>query len=446
MKTFFLLFILTISGIRGTQALLISEVMSNPTGDDSGREWIEVYNNTSSPVDISGLSISIKGGTAVAASSVSGGTIIQANGYAVIGSVASGATKFSQDYPSYTGVLMKASISLVNTGLTSIDIKLAGSTVDSLPSYTAAKEGGTLSLISGSFVLGVPTPGSENQADSSSGSGGSSGGSGGSSTATTSETQVTVPQMTAPLADIVLYVPFTRTVVAGAPTEFSISATNRAGKVIDKLSATWAFGDGGSGTGTTTIYRYAYPGRYMAYVEAGNGLISGVGYTRIHVVSPDLQISSVGMGKYGAYVDVYNPNSYDLDLSQWKLCINGALFSFPKNTVLLSEETTRFSGLAMGFASMNVATSTFVKIVFPNLEEVVVYQPTEEVRAVHDQAVLGVATTTLPATVPVKKITVPVKRALSTATTTSTSTTKVLNTKSTKDTRLVTFMRSLFGK
>ena len=79
MKKILLIFIY-IASVTQTQALQISEVMSNPTGDDSGREWIEVYNNTQESVDLTGLTISIKGGNAVITSSVSGGTILPANG------------------------------------------------------------------------------------------------------------------------------------------------------------------------------------------------------------------------------------------------------------------------------------------------------------------------------------------------------------------------------
>jgi hypothetical protein len=37
--------------------VLISEVLYNPDGDDNGKEWIEIYNPTSQPVDLSGWMI-----------------------------------------------------------------------------------------------------------------------------------------------------------------------------------------------------------------------------------------------------------------------------------------------------------------------------------------------------------------------------------------------------
>lgn len=354
-----------ISVVSHTDALLISEVMSNPTGDDGGREWIEIFNDTASSVDLSSLTISIKGGTAVVVTPLSGGTVLEPSSYAIIGSTVSGTTKFLQDYPMYSGLLFKSSISLVNTGVTSIDIKLLGVTSDSLPSYTAAKEGFTMALVSGNFVLSNPTPGVENKIVTSSDN---------SSNATSSiNTQQAMPAQSAPSPDIVLYMPFEKTVVAGADTNFTTYGMTRAGNNIEDLTYSWSYGDGGQGTGTSTWYKYVYPGKYVAKVEATNGRVLGTGSTKVRVVSPDIAITKIDTGKYGLYVDISNPNNYDIDLSQWKLSFDGKSFPFPKNTIILGGETTRFSGTAMGFASTTILQNSIVKILFPNLEEVTSY-------------------------------------------------------------------------
>ena len=325
MKKFFVTLIF-ISGIIKAQALIISEIMSNPIGDDSGREWIEVYNNSQDSIDLSSLSISIKGGTFVPITPVQGGTTLSPNSYAVIGSTVANATKFLQDYSSYSSLLFRSSISLVNTGVTSIALKLNGITVDTLPSYTAAKEGYTLSLISNNFVLSNPTPGTENQIITQEVTGGSQG-------ATTTDGQAVVAQMSPPSADIVLYLAPEKILVAGAPSNFQAFGMTRKGDMIPNLTYTWAYGDGGHGVGSSTIYRYLYPGTYIAQVEATNGYVLGVGRIGVRVVSPDIAITKISSGKYGSYIDIFNPNTYDLELSGWKLSIDGAMFSFPKNTM-----------------------------------------------------------------------------------------------------------------
>lgn len=443
MKKLFIL-VLLLSGIMKVNALVISEVMSNPTGDDSGREWIELYNDTGSAIDLSNLTISIKGGNAVTTTNLQGGTSLPTGSYAIVGSTVSSQTKFLQDYPNYTGILFKSSISLVNTGTTSIDIKLGGATVNSLSSYTPAKEGSTLSLVSGSFVLSNPTPGADNQAtpnDSSSST----------STSTTSSNQGAISQLSPPSADIILYMPFDKTVVAGAETEFNTSGMTRAGKEINDLNYLWSFGDGGQAMGTSTLYRYAYAGRYIAQVEGGNNYVKGVGRMNVRVVAPDISIANIGQGKYGEYVDINNPNNYDLDLSQWKLSFDGKAFPFPKNTLIGGNTTTRFSGIAMGFASTTVNSNSLVRILFPNMEEVTRYIQPE----IKNDLTLNMSTSTSPmasttnVTQPVMIYKKPINKIPKVVTATSTIKQEPVSKQlamNKKDTRLVSFLKSLLGK
>jgi Lamin Tail Domain len=46
-----------IAGSQSASALVISEVMFNPSGPDDGREWIELFNDQSAAVDLSGYSL-----------------------------------------------------------------------------------------------------------------------------------------------------------------------------------------------------------------------------------------------------------------------------------------------------------------------------------------------------------------------------------------------------
>jgi hypothetical protein len=419
------------------QALTINEVMSNPVGDDNGREWIEIYNEGTDDIDLSAMTVSIKGATAVVTTPLQGGTTFPAGGYAIIGSIVLGQTKFLQDFPAYSGILFRSSISLVNTGVTSIDIKVNGSTAASLPSYTAAKEGSTLSYIGGSYVAGTPTPGADNQAiDISSSSGNPT------PSATTTETQATVSQLTPASSDIVVYLPTEKIAVAGAPTDFSVFSQTRAGKAITDLNYTWAFGDGGQATGSSTVHRYDYSGRYIAQVEALNAHTIGSGRMVVRVVAPDLSIAGAGISKYGAYVDIKNPNTYDLDLSGWNLTLDGATFPFPKNTWLPAGQATRYSGDAMGFASTTITGSTSIKILFPSLEEVTRYKP-------QPTSTNPLSITSSPSKVsPVSYVAVRTapKMVLGASTTTFQATATQASPKRQKDTRFVAWIKALLHR
>lgn len=419
--------LLVVMGITSTHALVISEVMSNPTGDDSGREWIELYNDSGADADLSSVSISIKGGSFSVGTLLQGGTVLPPGGYAIIASTVSGTTKFLTDYPSYAGTLLRASISLVNTGVTSIDVKVNGVIVSTLPSYTAAKEGQTLSLINGGYVAGSPTPGAENQIVDAGTSNGNT-----TQTSTSTEQQLTVPRMSPPSPDIIIYLPEEKTVVAGAESWFETFALTRNGNLVPNVTYTWAFGDGGQTTGSSTRYRYVYPGRYVTQVEAGNGNVNGIARMRVRVVSPDMEITQASSGKYGSFIDIKNPNAYDLDLSQWSLLIDGAGYPFPKNTILPAMGTTRFAGLAMGFASTTFSTSTIVSVRFPNLEEVTRYTSPS-----YSPIVIA---TSSPVRVSQKVIVQqPAKERVLGVATTSVQ----IYQKQTKDTRLVAWMKSI---
>lgn len=441
MKKLLLLLTLCIASHVRADALIINEIFSNPTGDDNGREWVEIYNNTENQIDLSSLSLSIKGGTPIVASQVSGGATLLPGAYAIIGSTVSGATKFLQDHPTYNGLLLKATISLVNTGATSIDIRVSGSVVDTISSYIAAKEGSSYGRqSSGSFAAMAPTPGKENALTTSEETSETG-------TSPTSGTQTTIPQMSPPLADIIIYLPNEKTVVAGAPTVFSSTALTQSGKTIDNIRFAWTFGDGGQGVGSSTTYSYFYPGRYVAYVDATNGLVAGKARMLVKVVAPDLELSQIKKSKRGLYTEIYNPNPYELDISAWKLSIDGSQYVVPHNTVVLPG-TTVISGASLGFASSTVSTSSIVRLLFPNNEEVVKVSQHETLEALgaintatatSTQALLPVA----PASekvIPVTKRSQTLPKASATTTAKSVSTTTASASK--KDRRIAEFFRS----
>jgi hypothetical protein len=443
----FLLSIAFLSLFGRLNALSINEIFSNPIGDDSGREWVEIYNETDNPVDISSLTLSIKGGSPIVVTPVSGGTLIPSHGYGVIGSTVSGATRFLQDYPEYNGVLCKSSISLVNTGVTSIDIRLGGVVVDVVASYTAAKEGKSYAKVAGQFVTATPSPGKENTQDESTSSNDTQ-----ATTTGITGTQTTIPQMSPPSADITLYLPFERTVVAGAPTEFSVYALTGTGKPVSQISYLWAFGDGGQGAGSTTIYRYMYPGNYLVYVDGTTGLVAGKARMKVRVVQPDIAVSSIKSSAVGSYIEVTNPNPYELDISGWKLSVDGAMYSFPFTTVLLPG-VTKISSQALGFASSTYTATSAVRLLFGDNTEVVTAKERKEVAgalsATATSSVIEISSTTKSSLVEKGSVRLVVRtsqqKLLKPQASSSATTSPVITIETTRrDNRIATFFRSLF--
>lgn len=140
--------------------LVISEVMYDlQSGPDSGREWIEVYNESGSVVDLTEWKLyennTNHGITAPGSSELAPGA------YAVI---ADNAEKFKADWPLYSGPLFDSAFSLNNTG-ESLGLRCCGKELadkDSISYSNAvggAGDGASLSRSGQTWVPTDPTPG-----------------------------------------------------------------------------------------------------------------------------------------------------------------------------------------------------------------------------------------------------------------------------------------------
>lgn len=154
-----LLLLLVLCCISSASAIQISEIMYNPSGSDTGHEWIEVYNNESSAINLTGWKF-VESGTNHGLNLVNGGEILDIGTYAII---ADNSNMFLQDYPTFTGTLFDSSFSLSNTG-EYLALKDSNSTVVENITYAdIAEEGKTLQLVDEDFCEGDPTPGAANK-------------------------------------------------------------------------------------------------------------------------------------------------------------------------------------------------------------------------------------------------------------------------------------------
>ena len=146
-------------------AVSINEIMYDLEGADTGREWIEVYNNSDSSVDLSTFKF-FEADTNHALVVASGESALAPHGYAVI---VSDPEKFQIDWPNFSGSVFDSSFSLSNEGEALI-IKDENLNVVNEYSYLsstgAAGDGKSLQLVSGVWKGAPPTPGKTNEATS----------------------------------------------------------------------------------------------------------------------------------------------------------------------------------------------------------------------------------------------------------------------------------------
>ncbi|MBU1004577.1 MAG: PKD domain-containing protein, partial [Nanoarchaeota archaeon] len=131
--------------------VFINEVMYNPTGTDTGHEWIEIYNNGSDSFNISAWKL-YEGSTNHGLTLVQGTDNLSAESYAII---ASDDAIFIADYPAFAGNLFDSAFSsgLSNSGE---ELTIKNSSLDIMDSIVYSNswgdnEGYSLELINPSL-------------------------------------------------------------------------------------------------------------------------------------------------------------------------------------------------------------------------------------------------------------------------------------------------------
>ena len=337
---------------QSVNALIINEVMYDLDGTDSGREWIEVYNDSGSSLDIADYKF-FESNTNHSLSLDSASSIIPAGGYAVI---ADNVTKFKADNVSFSGILFDSAFSLNNSGEALVLKDPEGNILDEYTydvSLGAAGDGNSLQKINGVWVASVPTPGAQNTqtqnpdpvesdpeedeaSDSSEGS------------PATIENKFDQIQLAVTKPDFA----FTKT-----PVSLSAQAIGLDGQDLLYGKYFWNFGDGSSKSFDARWegsfeHTYFYPSDYLIQVEyyPNSQTVPEVKESFVlKVVESSLVISDVGSGD-DFYIELTNNSKYSTDLYGWKLRSGFVSFDFPKNTVLGSGRKIMLPPSVTGFS------------------------------------------------------------------------------------------------
>lgn len=363
--------------------VVIDEIMYNPAGSDTGREWIELYNSGASDVTMvagsAGKTWKVNDGSnhnlVDPATGVGRGVLtIPAGGYLVI---ASDPTEFiSGEYAGGSYPVIKSSISLNNTGTTVslLDNTSGASVTVDIAAYTSAlggnDDGNSLQKrADGSWIAALPTPGAENATDA----GSSSNNSGGSSNATssnatsTSQTQTTsVPTpepsyVAPPTPDLYADAGSDRTVIVGADVEFDAEAYDKNQDVVPDARFSWNFGDGSTAEGESVMHHFDYPGRYAVILNIAQDKFAASDEAVVTAEPAKLSFSILPDGG----VAIGNDAGRDLDLSEWVVRQGSSPFApqfiLPDHSAILAGSSMHISKATLQFS----ATSTTM-LEYPN--------------------------------------------------------------------------------
>jgi plastocyanin len=360
--------------------IVITEIMYDPSGTDTGREWIEIYNDGSGPVDMATLRFfennvahTMKAHNAPAA-------LLLADTYAI---VADNPEKFLIDYPTYAGLLIDSAFSLNNTG-EPLSIQTVDAIVDSTVTYSvewgAAGNGNSLQLSDSIWIPALPTiavanatipadeSGEETETtDTTSATNSTSTESGGgtSTTNTTSTHNSHIPVSTyKPKVKFEVTAGRDRYGFVNTPLIFVPAHNQESGSGMRFL---WSSGDGDFSKGKTFEHTYKYPGEYNLVLNASYQGMQSVSRNKVFIRTPDITANIINRGKL---VDIMlmNGGEFEVNVGGYEVQVSdrGKMqrFEIPQDTIISGRKDVIIPSEINGIEMDNTPDS--LKIIYPS--------------------------------------------------------------------------------
>lgn len=353
---FLFIFALVFYPFVSSASVVISEIMYDVEGADNGREWLEVFNNGSEVVDLSGWRVyEADTNHKINLIKETDSFVLPEQGYAVI---ADDPVKFAVDWPDFSGMIFGSSFSLSNTGENLILRNSELADIDNV-SYNSGQgangDGNSLQKINDDWVAEKPTPGAVNdgveqmqqpgQTQNFSASQTPSGASGARFDNSTYIPPEKLPRIKADVGK-------DRTTLAGVLAEFRGKAYGLTNEPLNGARFLWNFGDGAFKDGQNIEHSYSYPGKYIVVLDVVSGEYSASGTFTMDVLPNGIYISEVKSGQ-DSFVELTNNLEKEIDISRWQIRAAGKSFSLPKNTFISAKSSLVFAGLITGISLPN---------------------------------------------------------------------------------------------
>ncbi len=157
-----------------------------------------------------------------------------------------------------------------------------------------------------------------------------------------------------------------RSSVSGAAVVFEGKALGWQDDILsgDQIRYVWNFGDGVLADGKKIPHIYEYPGVYTATFYVVSGEESEGDSVKITITENPVRLSEILPGTDG-WVELTNPSAQDIDISGWQLRAGGQkTFVFPRETVLAARSFVVFPArvTALEFSGENADSFLF----YPN--------------------------------------------------------------------------------
>jgi hypothetical protein len=363
--------------------VIITEIMYDPEGTDSGREWIEIKNTSEQDVDVATLKL-LENNVNHKITLFSGAnSILKSGQYAVI---ADNPEKFLIDWAqkftnTFSGLLFDSAFSLNNTGEALAMIDTDGQILNSF-SYSsdlgANGNGLSLQFTGETWIQAEITPGFENntvavenEPENSNANNNSSG-----NTNNSNNTNNTTPSAHSTQTELVKLTNKTafqisagrdRLVPINTPLDLEATHNQKEGL---KARFYWATGDGGKHTGQNISHIYYQPGIYNTVLTSLSDQEQVSTRIKVTVFEPNVDILLISIGK-AVNILLKNNSKYDLNLGNYEIYYGKRRFIIPKDTIIDSGGEIQFDYRITGLYipdDIQELISSPPRILYPNKE------------------------------------------------------------------------------
>lgn len=343
MKYIALAFLVVLLPQFAQAAVQISEVAWMGTANSQYSEWLELYNDGESSVNLAGWKLyEGDGGTLVYTLTKS----ISVHGYLLIERTTASAPDAVPGINDEAGSFGGGGFA--NTGEDLVLKDSTGATVDELnfldgwPAGDATTKQ-TMQWNGDKWVTADPTPKAGVDEESS-----------GTTDKTTEEAQkdpFPIPKVSPNKPQIEFTIP--PVVYRGTSYQFEAQPVLEYNFHLTEGNAYWNFGDGTTLHQTTVApvtHVYAYPGTYTLYYSYSDAYTKNVplvGIKKVRVLDPTLTISMVGTRA----IELTNASGAPIDVSGWSVVAGGQSVTMPDKTIVSEKSTVTIPLIALGITS-----------------------------------------------------------------------------------------------
>ena len=320
---------------------------------DAADEWIELVNEGSTPVDLSGWMLAAADG--VPSISLSG--TIQPGAYFLIERTDDASAAPQADLtPSFGSGLSNEGETLRLSDASGVVVHevVGASGWKSIGGSSTTKH--TPQRSGGGWIVAAPTPKATNATAAASTESAPS-------TSTSATSADTVPS--SPVPRLYIETGGDRVVSTHAHTSYRALVYDADGRVRTDAAVTWTFGDGTKKRGPIVRHAYGVPGEYAVVVRAESKRRSDTTLFTTTVEDALIRIkenTDVGIA-------LMNESARTLDLSWWQLRAGDDVFGIPRDTNILPGRTVWFRHSVTG-----LSTSTPVSLEYPSRQVAVTFE------------------------------------------------------------------------